>query len=221
MPTAAIDFIVFDLDGTLVDSLDDITTSVNAVFTAHRLAPLSKERVERIVGDGVTSLIRRALPEGNESLLTELIPDFMAHYRKHLLVSTRPYDGVVEALRENAGRYKMAVLTNKPVVMAEEILHGLCLRDVFGEVRGGDSFRTKKPDPLGLVAMMASAGVAPSRTLVVGDSRNDVATGRDAGALTCGVSWGYGAQGFAELPPDFTVDRFIDIFGRISPGSNG
>jgi phosphoglycolate phosphatase len=111
----------------------------------------------------------------------------------------------------------MAVLTNKPLAMTEEILAGLSLSGYFSEVRGGDSFGNKKPHPEGLIHILRQDGSAPGETVMVGDSRNDVLAGRAAGTVTCGVTYGLGAAGFAESPPDFTVDRFPDLFGRLRP----
>jgi len=109
------------------------------------------------------------------------------------------------------------VLTNKGVAMTREILSGLSLDGYFFEVRGGDSFGTKKPDPEGLLHIVREAGADAREAIMIGDSRNDVLAGRAAGAVTCGVTYGLGVSGFAEHPPDFTVDRFPDLFRRIRP----
>jgi phosphoglycolate phosphatase len=111
----------------------------------------------------------------------------------------------------------MAVLTNKGVSMTREILSGLSLDGYFYEVLGGDSFRTKKPDPEGLLHILRDAGVEAEDAIMIGDSSNDVEAGKAAGTITCGVTYGLGAFGFAEHPPDFTVDRFPDLFSRIRP----
>jgi phosphoglycolate phosphatase len=111
----------------------------------------------------------------------------------------------------------MAVLTNKGVAMTREILSGLSLDGYFFDVRGGDSFVTKKPDPEGLLHILREAGIDAQDAIMVGDSRNDVLAGKAAGAVTCGVTYGLGASGFSEHPPDFTVDRFPDLFLRIRP----
>jgi phosphoglycolate phosphatase len=159
----------------------------------------------------------RALPPEKTDLLPEVLDRFLAYYRRHLLDATRAYPGVVGALRKWAGIYRMAVLTNKGVAMTREILYGLSLDGYFFEVRGGDSFGTKKPDPEGLLHILREAGVEAQEAVMIGDSRNDVQAGRAAGTVTCGVTYGLGASGFAEHPPDFTVDRFPDLFRRIRP----
>jgi phosphoglycolate phosphatase len=162
-------------------------------------------------------LIRRALGTAREAVLPEVLDLFLDHYRRHLLDTTVPYPGVAESLRERGGEYEMAVLTNKPLDMTRSLLDGLSLSRHFVDIRGGDSFDSKKPHPEGLLRIMDARGTAARETLMVGDSVNDVLAGRGAGVLTCGVTYGLGAGGFGEHPPDFTVDRFPDLFGRIRP----
>ena len=209
--------LVFDLDGTLVDSKEDLANAVNVALESFDLPPLPHPVIYSYVGDGASALIRRALPTAKADLLPEVLDRFLAYYQRHLLDTTRAYPGVVEALRKWAGIYRMAVLTNKGVAMTQEILSGLSLDGYFFEVRGGNSFGTKKPDPEGLLHILREAGVDAQEAIMVGDSRNDVLAGKAAGALTCGVTYGLGASGFAEHPPDFTVDRFPDLFRRIRP----
>ncbi len=213
--------LVFDLDGTLVDSKEDLAASVNFAVGRAGVAPLPRETIYSYIGDGATMLVRRALGPAREHRTDEVLAVFLEHYRHHLLDTTRPFPGVRESLADHASRYRMAVLTNKPLGMTEAILSGLSLDGFFSEVRGGDSFGSKKPDPEGLVRVMASLGAASEETLMVGDSRNDVLAGRGAGTRTCGVTYGLGAGGFAAAPPDFTVDRFPDLFRRIRPKPPG
>ncbi|MBP2679853.1 MAG: HAD-superfamily hydrolase, subfamily variant 1 [Deltaproteobacteria bacterium] len=205
--------LVFDLDGTLVDSKEDLANAVNVALESFDFPPLPHPTIYSYVGDGASTLIRRALPPQKAALLPEVLDRFLAYYRRHLLDTTRAYPGVVAGLRKWAGIYRMAVLTNKGV----EILSGLSLDGYFFEVLGGDSFRTKKPDPEGLLHILRGAGVEAEDAIMIGDSGNDVAAGRAAGTVTCGVTYGLGASGFAEHPPDFTVDRFPDLFSRIRP----
>jgi len=209
--------LVFDLDGTLVDSKVDLANAVNVALESFDLPPLPHPVIYSYVGDGASALILRALPPGKADLLPGVLGRFLAYYRRHLLDNTRAYPGVAGALREWAGTYRMAVLTNKGVAMTREILSGLSLDCRFFDVRGGDSFGTKKPDPEGLLHILREAQVEPREAIMIGDSRNDVLAGKAAGAVTCGVTYGLGAAGFAEHPPDFTVDRFPDLFLRIRP----
>jgi len=209
--------LVFDLDGTLVDSKEDLANAVNVAIESFDLPPLPHPTIYSYVGDGASALMRRALPPEKADLLPEVLDRFLSYYQRHLLDTTRAYPGVVGALRKWAGIYRMAVLTNKGVAMTREILSGLSLDGYFFEVLGGDSFRTKKPDPEGFLHILREAGVEAEDAIMIGDSRNDVQAGRAAGAVTCGVTYGLGASGFVEDPPDFTVDSFPDLFTRIRP----
>jgi len=209
--------LVFDLDGTLVDSKVDLANAVNVALASFDLPPLPHPVIYSYVGDGASALIRRALPEEKADRLPEVLDRFLAYYRRHLLDTARAYPRVAGALRKWAGIYRMAILTNKGVAMTREILSGLSLDRYFFEVRGGDSFDTKKPDPEGLLRILRDAGVEAREAIMIGDSRNDVLAGKAAGAVTCGVTYGLAAAGFAEHPPDFTVDRFPDLFRRIRP----
>ena len=209
--------LVFDLDGTLVDSKEDLANAVNVAIESFELPPLPHPVIHSYVGDGASALMRRALPTEKADVLPEVLDRFLAYYRRHLLDTTRAYPGVIESLRKWAGIYRMAVLTNKGVTMSREILSGLSLDGYFFEVIGGDSFRTKKPDPEGLIHILREVGVEAADAIMIGDSANDVQAGRGAGTVTCGVTFGLGASGFAEHPPDFTVDRFPDLFRRIRP----
>lgn len=209
--------LVFDLDGTLVDSKDDLASSVNFALASHGMPVLPRPLIYSFVGDGAQMLIRRSIPEERKRILPAVLSTFLSHYAEHLLDTTVPYPGVVEALARFRGLFRMAVLTNKPVAMTRTILDGLGLAGFFSDVRGGDSFDTKKPSPEGLLRIMEEAGVAPAETLMVGDSANDVLAGRGAKAATCGVTYGLGAAGFAAAAPDFTVERFPDLFAHIRP----
>ena len=209
--------LVFDLDGTLVDSKEDLANAVNVALESFDLPPLPHPMIYSYVGDGATVLIRRALPPEKVDQLPEVLDRFLAYYRRHLLDTTRAYPGVAGALRKWAGIYRMAVLTNKGMAMTQEILSGLSLDGYFFEVRGGDSFDTKKPDPEGLLHILREAGVEAREAIMIGDSRNDVLAGWAAGTVTCGVTYGLGTSRFAAHPPDFTVDRFPDLFRRIRP----
>ena len=213
----AMRLLVFDLDGTLVDSKEDLAASVNHALSASGFPVLARETIYSYVGNGATALIRRSLPPGREEELGDVLSRFLDHYGRHLLDTTVPYPGVREALAEWAGSYPMAVLTNKPLGMTRSLLAGLSLSRHFVEVRGGDSFGNKKPHPEGLLRIMESRAVPPGATLMVGDSVNDVLAGRAAGAATCGVTYGLGSAGFLHDAPDFTVDRFPEIFDRIRP----
>ena len=185
--------VVFDLDGTLVDSHRDIGDATNAVITDLGGAPLEQSVITSLVGEGAAVLIRRAIDRaGLEVDLRDALDSFLVHYDARLLATTVPYPGMVSALEAlNHGR-RLAVLTNKPQQPSERILDGLGLRRFFAEVIGGDTPYGRKPNPAGLVALMANAEVAPHETLLVGDSPVDLATARGAGAHICLARYGFG-----------------------------
>lgn len=209
--------VVFDLDGTLVDSKVDLANSVNYALRRFGFPALPNETVYSYVGNGASMLIQRSLGTDGRGILPRVLETFLAHYREHLLDTTVPYPGVRDSLKGQSGSFEMAVLTNKPIDMTKTILDGLSLSQHFIDVRGGDSFGSKKPHPEGLLRIMTERGAPPAETLMVGDSTNDVLAGQAAGVVTCGVTYGLGAEGFAEHSPDFTIDRFPELFERIRP----
>lgn len=198
--------VVFDLDGTLVDSQRDLTDAVNATRAWMGLAPLPQENVARFVGSGAPVLVQRALPDAGEEDWDRGLKYFLDYYREHMLDSTRLYPGVREALDclHSAG-VPMAVLTNKPIRFTLQMLEGLKLDLHFFRVYGGNSFPEKKPNPIGLEALIAESGVARDRTVMVGDSAVDVQTARNAGARAWGVTWGIQPETFASWPPDVLI----------------
>lgn len=205
------ELLVFDLDGTLVDSELDLANSVNATLVKLGREPLSVELIASYIGQGVVVLISRSLgSDAPQELVEQATEIFLNHYREHMLDNTATYPGVREALSELDGR-KMAVLTNKPVRFSRDMLKGLGLADRFLQIYGGNSFETKKPDPFGLNLLMEEAGVTASTTLMIGDSVSDVLAGRNAGAWTCGVNYGFGAPTLDEAQPDIRIDNMREL----------
>lgn len=205
------ELLIFDLDGTLVNSELDLANSVNAMLQEIGLKPLSVEQIASYVGQGVLVLVSRALGAGAPPDEVERAKEiFLRHYREHMLDHTVPYPGVREAL-EDLGSRKMAVLTNKPVNFSRAMLSGLGLADRFLRIYGGNSFENKKPDPIGLNHLMEETQVPASRTLMIGDSISDVLAGRNAGAWTCGVNYGFGAPTLDEAPPDMRIDDLREL----------
>jgi phosphoglycolate phosphatase len=209
--------LVFDLDGTLVDSKDDLAASVNFALAAFGLSTLPHTVIHSYIGNGASRLIQRSLPPDGEAILPSVLSVFLDHYGKHLLDTTVPYPGVRESLDAWAGRYRMSVLTNKPIGLTRALLAGLDLDRHFDGVYGGDSFPSKKPHPEGLLRIMDICSARPADTLMIGDSINDVLAGRAADVRTCGVTYGLGSRDFERETPDFTIDRFPDLFLRIRP----
>jgi phosphoglycolate phosphatase len=182
--------VVFDLDGTLVDSVDDLHASVNHALAAVGLPPRSLDEVRGFVGEGARLLLARAVSPADQ-LLEPALAAWRPHYEAHCLDRTRPYPGVAALLASAGAGRTLAVLTNKPGPMARKILAGLGLLPRFAAVVGGDE-APRKPDPTGLRELMARAGATPAETILVGDSRVDVATGRAAGVPVVAVTWGLG-----------------------------
>jgi phosphoglycolate phosphatase len=218
--------LVFDLDGTLVDSRLDLIHSVNA--TLHHLGrpELAGDLIASYVGDGAPALVRRALGDTkDEALLDEALNYFLGYYRIHKLDHTMVYEGIPEVLTalatsstpapaattsskfsSNGAPRHMAVLSNKPVNPSRAIVQALGLADFFVSVYGGNSFATKKPDPLGVRTILEETGVAADEALIIGDSSVDVLTGRNAGLWTCGVKYGFAPHTLEEVPPDVLVE---------------
>jgi phosphoglycolate phosphatase len=201
------DLLIFDLDGTLIDSARDLADSVNATRAWLGLAPLTDENVASYVGNGAPVLIKRAFPDASDAELAQALRFFLEYYREHMLDATRLYPGVREALDRlyHAG-VPMAVLTNKPVRFSMKLIEGLDLEMHFFRVYGGNSLEEKKPHPMGIELLVAEAGAARDRTTMVGDSAVDIRTARNAKVRACGVSWGFQPETFAAVPPDFVID---------------
>ncbi len=211
--------LIFDLDGTLIDSRLDLAHSVNAARRHMGYAPLANELVYSYVGNGAPVLIRRALGErASESEVQTALAFFLDYYRDHMLDYTVLYPGVREALdRLRAGSIPMAVLTNKPVRISQAIVEGLDLGAHFARVYGGNSFEFKKPHRIGIDTLIAECGSARERTIMVGDSAVDVQTARNSGVQACGVTYGFQPETFAEWPPDFLVERLEELVDRVFP----
>jgi phosphoglycolate phosphatase len=211
LPSAAsLRLIVFDLDGTLIDSRADLVASVNATLAHLGRHPLPDPVIASYIGDGVHMLVRRALgdPE-HEEIVTDAVSFFLTYYRVHKLDHTYVYEGVLDALAAIARSLpdtSIAVLTNKPVRPSEEICAALRLAPHCFRIYGGNSFETKKPDPLGLETLMREAAATPEQTLMIGDSDVDVLTARNAGASVIGCRFGLAPHSLADAPPDCLVD---------------
>jgi phosphoglycolate phosphatase len=227
--SSVIDLLIFDLDGTLINSKLDLANSVNAARAQMGLAPLELSLISKYVGHGAPVLMRRALAaEATEAQVAEALEFFLDHYRQHALDSTRLYPGVREALeRLHAAGKRLGILTNKPVGVSRRIVDGLCLVPLFFQVYGGNSFAGKKPDPTGVRRLMIEAGIGRDRTMMVGDTSVDVETARNAGVLACGVKYGFQPESLESVPPDLLVDHLeqladwvLDVSARTG-GSRG
>jgi phosphoglycolate phosphatase len=209
--------VIFDLDGTLIDSSIDLANSVNATRAHLGLPPIDNEVVYSYVGNGAPVLIRKALgPEYSEKVVEDALLFFLGYYREHMLDNTVLYPGVGEALeRFRSAGIPMAVLTNKPVRFSEAIVDGLGLASHFIRVYGGNSFDFKKPHPVGVEKLMSESGARREETVMVGDSGVDVQTARNARITACGVTWGFQPETFTAHPPDFLVDKPEELADRV------
>jgi phosphoglycolate phosphatase len=201
--------VVFDLDGTLIDSARDLAISMNATRENFDMPALDPRLIYSFVGNGAAMLVRRALgPDADEDLNQRALAFFLEFYREHALENTRLYAGVQEALEQLAAEgHRMAVLTNKPVKISRDIIAALGMAGHFKEVYGGDSFPTKKPDPQGLLALLKETGTLTSDAWMVGDSGVDIQTARNAGVRSCGVTWGFQPDACAAENPDVLIDK--------------
>jgi phosphoglycolate phosphatase len=213
-----IQLVIFDLDGTLIDSRLDLVHSVNATLRHMKRPELPDEVIASYVGDGAPALIQRALGSeaDDEKLVRSGLEFFLAYYRQHKLDHTPLYEGIAQTLAavqasHNGQPRKMAVLTNKPVNPSRAIIEALGLDRFFVVVYGGNSFATKKPDPEGARAILREVSVGPAETLIVGDSGVDILTGRNAGIWTCGVTYGFAPHTLRDPLPDVVLDQPSEI----------
>jgi phosphoglycolate phosphatase len=206
--------LIFDLDGTLIDSRLDLVHSVNATLRHMKRPELPDDVIASYVGDGAPALIERAL--GNQANDTKLVRSgldyFLAYYREHRLDHTHLYDGILPALATLGNSHnrlprKMAVLSNKPVNSSRAIVEALGLGKFFARVYGGNSFPSKKPDPEGAQTILREMGTGPQDALIVGDSGVDILTGRNAGTWTCGVTYGFAPHTLHDTHPDVVLDK--------------
>ena len=210
--------LIFDLDGTLIDSKLDLALSVNATLAELGRKPLPHEQIFSYVGQGAPTLISRALgSDASEQDCLLGLEFFIKYYSAHKLDNTILYPGVRETLDALQGM-PMAVYTNKPVRVSRSIIEELGVASHFRSVYGGNSFERKKPDPMGVELILREFGAAPAQVMIVGDSEVDVQTARNAGTWICGVTYGFGSHRLAEYPPDLLVDNLTELVPHLSSG---
>ena len=210
MPFDSVRLVVFDLDGTLVDSIGDIASATNqSLIEAYgEGARLSQDVVRGFVGSGARLLIERCVEAAGQSRdhVGRIFDRFLVIYGSRLTETTRLYSGMKEALDHLAGSARLAILTNKPGGMSRTIVQDLGLLGRFIAVIGGDDLKSKKPDPEGFLKIAAQAGLRAEETALVGDSAVDILTARNAGAMAVGVLWGYDREGVLRERPDLLVE---------------
>jgi phosphoglycolate phosphatase len=210
IPAAQIKLLLWDLDGTLVDSELDLAHAINAMLRHLERPELPVEVVAGYIGDGASMLVRRALGDPqDEAFVQRALEDFMAYYREHKLDNTKVYPGIIETLQAIRDRraLPMAVLTNKPINPSRGICEGLGLSAFFSQIYGGNSFPTKKPDPHGARTLLEEYKVLPTEAIMIGDSQNDVLTANNAGMYSVGVTYGLSPESLKIHPPDVLIDR--------------
>src|ERR1700677_2360897 len=217
---SAVRALIFDLDGTLIDSKLDLAVSVNAMLKRMGRVELAHEEIFRMVGNGAPALVRRAL--GAETASDEEadagLAYFLSYYRNHMLDNTVTYPGVREGLAL-LDDHPMAVLTNKPVNFSRAILDGLGLSRYFRIVYGGNSFEQKKPHPIGVETLLRELAGQPKETMIVGDSEIDIQTARNSGIWACGVTYGLGAESLKQFPPDLLLDSVTELPAYLGDGT--
>jgi phosphoglycolate phosphatase len=220
----SIQLVIFDLDGTLIDSRLDLVHSVNAALRHIERPELPDDVIASYVGDGAPILIQRALgaEAGDDALVRKGLEFFLSYYREHKLDHTTVYTGIAPALAtiqrsssingtpSQASR-RLAVLTNKPVNPSRAIVNALGLGHFFSQVYGGNSFATKKPDPEGARRLLEETGVKPEQAAIVGDSHVDIRTGRNAGVWTVGVTYGFAPHTLESEASDVLVDTAEEL----------
>jgi phosphoglycolate phosphatase len=212
IPAEKIRLLIFDLDGTLVDSRLDLANSVNAMLRHYKRKELPADVIANYVGDGAPMLVRRALGDpDDEHFVHEALDFFISYYREHKLDNTHLYAGVLESLTalragSNGNQRVMAILSNKPVNPTRQISQALGLSEFFVEIYGGNSFHTKKPDPQGVEALLRETNCTSEEAMIIGDSDVDVLTARNAGIWSCGVTYGFAPHTLETAPPDVLVD---------------
>jgi phosphoglycolate phosphatase len=203
--------LIFDLDGTLIDSKRDLIHSVNAMLRELGRTQLADETISGYIGRGAPQLVAQALGKGASEEEQKLaLKFFLGYYEEHKMDTTQAYPGVAETLEELAG-LPMAVLTNKPARISVRILNKMGLAKYFRAIYGGNSFETKKPDPLGATTILSELGASPREAMLIGDSEVDVQTARNAGTLAVAVNYGFGVHDRAAHPADIYLDRFTDL----------
>src|SRR5580692_210142 len=210
--------LIFDLDGTLIDSKRDLIHSVNAMLQELGHGELAEETISGYIGHGAPQLVARALgDECTERDRQRALQFFLSYYELHKMDSTCAYPGVRETL-EKLTSMPMAVLTNKPVRISVRILDAMGLSKYFRAIYGGNSFETKKPDPLGARTILRELGVEPEKALLVGDSEVDVQTARNAGMLAAAVNYGFGMHNRGVHPADIYFDHLDELATLLGGG---
>jgi phosphoglycolate phosphatase len=215
--------IVFDLDGTLVDTAPDLTNALNDVLTRRGHAPVSGETIRACVGHGARVMIEQALNRtGAREDVEQMLAEFLVHYEANIAAESRPYPGAVAALeRLSTQGARLAVCTNKREYLSRKLLQALGLDSYFAAIAGRDTFAVAKPDPGHLTSTIALAGGAPSRAVMIGDSEVDIRTAKAASVPIVLVSFGYAGSPLEGFAPEARIDHFDELEERAASLLNG
>ena len=206
-----ISLFVYDFDGTLVDTFADIANSVNLALAEMNIQSLSRETIRRNIGSGVVNLMSRSLEGSGCDDIEMAVSFFQKHYNNHLLDQTKLYPNGREVV-EHFSKKKNAILSNKPISFVEKILTELNFLSLFDSVLGGDSLSERKPNPMGLQLLMTNLNCPVKEVLMIGDSAIDIETGKNAGVLTCGVTYGLGNPvSLHNSKPDYLIDNLSNL----------
>jgi phosphoglycolate phosphatase len=222
IPAAQIKLLLWDLDGTLVDSELDLAHAINAMLRHLERPELPIEVVASYIGDGAPMLVRRALGDPqDEAFVKTALEYFMLYYREHKLDNTYAYPGVMDTLKtiHDNGSMQMAVLTNKPIGPSKGICDGLNLSPFMSQIYGGNSFATKKPDPHGARVLLEEHQAQPTQAIMIGDSQNDVLTANNAGMYSIGVTYGLSPESLRIHPPDVLIDHPVELLEVLGLGA--
>lgn len=218
--------LVFDLDGTLVDTAPDLVDTLNVVFAREGLPAVPYESARMMIGGGAKAMLARGLEQEGRAVTPELMDrlfaEFIVHYTEHIAARSRPFPGLIDALDALRARgHRFAVCTNKLERLSVLLLRALDLADRFQVICGQDTFGIQKPDPEVLRRTIAAAGGSPSEAVMIGDSATDIRTARAAGVPVIAVDFGYSEKPVAEFAPDRVISHFRQLPGEIASLSAG
>ncbi len=209
--------LIFDLDGTLVNTIEDITASVNFTLGCLGRPPLAAERVGRYVGDGIEALMKRSLG-GKTDRMADAVAIYKEHHRKNLMVRSRVYPGVLETL-DYFKPLPMSIISNKSMEFVGSLISRLGIAAYFNSVIGADLGLALKPAPDAVLKVLSDSGVPKERAVMVGDGTTDIRAGKAAGVMTCAVTYGFRSEGeLRKEGPDFVIHAFSELKDLFSPG---
>lgn len=213
--------IIFDLDGTLADTIHDLVPCINRVIERQNLTPVTTGQIGPVSGKGVRTMLKLAYTINDkplpEPLLSQHVEDFMVDYWHNICVDTVMYEGTEAVLQQfHANDWLLGVCTNKPIEMAEKLLHELGIKPLFSSITGADSFAFRKPDPRHLIKTIELAGGNARRAVMVGDTQTDILTARNANIPVVAVDFGYTEQPVATFNPDTTISHYSQLFAAVA-----